>query len=83
MTTKKTTSKKGKAVNIWLRPGDLKRIRELVTFISKHHRASDSAIISAALRIAKPNNAFLKSFEDGSALDARRKRVRTDAAHIR
>jgi hypothetical protein len=74
MTAKKPTAKRGKAVNMWLRDGDSERIRELAAFISvEGYRVTDSAIISAALRIAKPNSAFLKSFQEGLLLDGRRR----------
>jgi hypothetical protein len=74
MTPKTKASKRGKAVNIWLRDGDLERIRELAAYIAvEGYRVTDSAIISAALRIAKPNGAFLKSFEEGLLLDGRRR----------
>jgi hypothetical protein len=74
MTPKSKASKRGKAVNMWLRDGDLERIRELAAFIAvEGYRVTDSAIIAAALRTAKPNTAFLKSFQEGLLLDGRRR----------
>jgi hypothetical protein len=76
MTTKKVTlPKRGKAKNIFLKDDDLTRIREFATFISgKGHRVSDSQVIAAALRVAKPDTKLLRAFEEGLLLDARFKR---------
>jgi hypothetical protein len=75
MTTKKAARKGGgKATNMYLRESDRNRIRTLAKFIAvKGHRVTDSAIISAALRLAKPDDAFFDSFEKGLKLDARKK----------
>jgi hypothetical protein len=74
MTAKKAAVKRGKAVNIYLKEGDVLHIRSLFAFVAaKGHNASDSQVIAAALRVAKPDSKFLKAFEAGLLLDARRK----------
>jgi hypothetical protein len=76
MTTKKPSpSKRGKAVNCYLRDEDIDRIRSLSAFIAgKGHRVSDSQVIAASLRVAKADAKLLKAFEEGMLLDGRFKR---------
>jgi hypothetical protein len=76
MTTKKPSpSKRGKPVNCYLKDEDIGRIRALSAFISgKGHRVSDSQVIAASLRVAKPDAKLLKAFEEGLLLDGRYKR---------
>lgn len=75
MTTKKAARKGGgKATNMYLRESDRNRIRTLAKFIAAQgHRVTDSAIISAALRVARSDAVFLESFERGLKLDGRKK----------
>jgi hypothetical protein len=74
MTGKKAVVKRGKAVNIYLKEADILHIRGLFAYIAaKGHNVSDSQIIAAALRVAKADSKFLKAFEAGLLLDARRK----------
>jgi len=76
MTTKKaTTTKRGKPLNCWMHDDDIQRIRDLATFISSEgFRVSDSQVLKAALRIAKPDSRFLRAFEEVRDSDGRLKK---------
>lgn len=76
MTTKKPSlSKRGKAVNCYLKNEDIGRIRVLSAFIaSRGHRVSDSQVIAASLRVARADAKLLRAFEEGMLLDGRFKR---------
>lgn len=68
MTAKKTTSKKtagerGKATNLYLKPRDIAKLRELTAFLAgKGQRTSNSLIVRAAIHAAEPNSSFLKEY---------------------
>jgi len=50
-------------------------IRDLATFLSSQgYRVSDSQVIKAALRVAKPDGKFIKEFEKVMQMDGRFKR---------
>ncbi|HEV2708571.1 MAG TPA: hypothetical protein VGU67_00010 [Edaphobacter sp.] len=75
MTTKKTAPTRGKPVNCYMRDEDVSLIRDLATFISgQGYRVSDSQVIKAALRVAKPDSKLLKAFEEVLQMDGRFKR---------
>jgi len=71
-TTKKGT--RGKPLNVYIRPEDMLRIRKLVGALNaKGHRASDSQVIRASLRLARPGDALVKAFLAVTETDGRRK----------
>jgi hypothetical protein len=75
MTAKKATPPRGRAVNCYFHEEDTRLIREMATFISsKGHRVSDSQVLKAALRVAKPDGKLLKAFEEVLLMDGRFKR---------
>jgi hypothetical protein len=62
----------GRAVNLYLHPQNEQQIRRLAAFINAQgERATDSQIVKAALRLAKPDDAFLRAFRDAMGADAR------------
>ena len=76
MTTKNAMKpQRGKAVNCYFHDEDISLIRELGSFIYSHgYRVSDSQVIKAALRIAKPDSKLLRAFEEVLQMDGRFKR---------
>lgn len=72
MTTKKKSSNRGKPLNCWMRDEDMHLVRDLATFLSSQgYRVSDSQVIKASLRVAKPDSKFLKAFEEVVQMDGR------------
>ena len=68
-------TKRGRAFNLYLHDADRQLIRTLAAHISANgHRVSDSQVVKAALRIAQPDKALLKAFQDVVALDGRARR---------
>lgn len=68
------TSKRGKAVNIYLHDADRVRIRELAAYLaSEGLRVSDSQIIKAALLMAQPEKRLLKACLEIKGADQRYK----------
>jgi hypothetical protein len=75
MTTKQKSPNRGKPLNCWMRDEDMRLIRDLATFLSSRgYRVSDSQVIKAALRVAKPDGKFIKEFEHVMQMDGRFKR---------
>jgi hypothetical protein len=67
------TSKRGKAVNIYLHQADQIRIRELAAYLANEGlRVSDSQIIKAAL-LAQPDKRLLKAYLEVKGADQRYK----------
>jgi hypothetical protein len=80
MTPKKASSKeapkgrRGKAINLYLHPGDDEVIHKLRLYLMQQgHVASQSQVIRAALRLAKPNPALVESCLEMIETDGRRK----------
>ena len=68
----KPTKPSGRAVNMYLHPENEHQIRRLAAFVNAHgERATDSQIVKAALRLAKPDEAFLRALKDAVGADAR------------
>lgn len=68
------TSKRGKAVNIYLHEADQVRIRDLAAYLANEGlRVSDSQIIKAALLLAQPDKRLLKAYQEIRGADQRYK----------
>ena len=68
----KTTVKRGRPVNLYLRDSDLAKLRELVSFAAgEGERTSDSLMVRAVLHIATPGRAFLTALQGVSSADLR------------
>jgi hypothetical protein len=68
---KKPTTR-GRPVNLYLNPKDEQQIRTLAAFIaSAGHRVSDSLVVKAALRSARPDANLLAGVQDALASDGR------------
>lgn len=73
MTAKKATTR-GKPMNLYMRPDDVSKIRELTSYAADNkQRTSDSKIVRAALRVAKSDRAFLAALKDAESADLRYK----------
>ena len=71
MTAKKATTR-GKPMNLYMRPDDVSKIRELTAYAADNkQRTSDSKIVRAALRVAKTDRAFLAALKDAESADLR------------
>lgn len=58
--------------NVYMHEEDRDRIRKLAGYLnSQGHRASDSQVIRAALRLAKGDDALVKAFRAVAATDGR------------
>ncbi len=69
---KKTTTKRGKPVNLYLRDTDLAKVRELTAFAAgQGERTSDSLIVRAALLAATPGRTFLTALREVASADLR------------
>ncbi len=69
---KKTTTKRGKPVNLYLRDADLAKVRELTAFVAgQGERTSDSLIVRAALHAAIPGRTFLAALQEAASADLR------------
>jgi hypothetical protein len=65
----------GKAVQFWFHDEDRQQIRELYAWLAgQGHRPSDSAILRAALRMAKPGAELLEAYREAAKLDGSVKR---------
>ena len=65
----------GKAYQFWLHEEDRKLNREISAWLAgQGHRPTDSMVVRAALRMAKPVNGLLDAYRDASKLDCRIKR---------
>lgn len=74
MTAKKPTQP-GKPMNLYMRTDDVAKIRELTAYAAeKGQRTSDSKIVRAALRAAKPDRTFLAALKEAESADLRYKR---------
>jgi hypothetical protein len=70
--------KVGKPIQFWMHEEDRKLIRELSAWLAGQGiRPSDSMVVRAALRMAKPGAALLDSYRQSAALDGRLKRPST------
>jgi hypothetical protein len=68
----KTTVKRGRPVNLYLRDSDLAKLRELVSFAAgEGERTSDSLMVRAALHTATPGRAFLTALREAASADLR------------
>jgi hypothetical protein len=73
MTAKKATTR-GKPMNLYMRPDDVAKIRELTAYAAENEqRTSDSKIVRAALRAAKTDRAFLAALKEAESADLRYK----------
>ena len=71
----KTKSTRGKPVHVYLRDGDVTKVRELMALVvSQGERASDSLIVRAAIRAATPGRSFLEAYSQAASEDLRFKR---------
>ena len=72
MTTKKTASKRGKNVNLYLYDADVARIRELVSYVAANGlRISESLVVRTALRVAQADKRFLAAYGEAASADQR------------
>jgi hypothetical protein len=68
----KAKSKRGKPVNLYLRDGDVVKVRELMASVaSQGERTSESLIVRAAIRAANPGRAFLEAYREAASEDLR------------
>lgn len=73
MTAKKST--RGKPMNLYMRAGDVAKMRELTAYAANNgQRTSDSMIVRAALRAISANRTFLLALKDVEADDLRYRR---------
>ena len=64
----------GKPVQFWLHEEDRKLVRELAAWLAGQGiRPTDSMVVRASLRMAKPGSAFLEAYRKASLLDGRLK----------
>lgn len=69
---KKTTTKRGKPINLYFRDTDLSKVRELTAFAAgQGERTSDSLIVRAALLAATPGRVFLTALREVASADLR------------
>ena len=65
----------GRPMNLYVRPDDILKIRELTAYAAENgQRTSDSKIVRAALRAAKTDRAFLAALKEAESLDLRYRR---------
>jgi hypothetical protein len=70
-----TARRVGKPVQFWLHEEDRKIVRELAAWLAGQGiRPTDSIVIRAALRLAKPGPALLEAHRQAAALDGRLRR---------
>jgi len=68
------SKKVGKPVQFWLHDADRKLIRELSAWLAGQGiRPTDSMVVRAALRMAKPGPGLLDCYRSASSLDGRLK----------
>ena len=68
----KKAATRGKPMNLYMRPDDVSKIRELTSYAADNkQRTSDSKIVRAALRVAKTDRAFLAALKDAESADLR------------
>jgi hypothetical protein len=71
---KGTPIAKAKAVNMYMHPADMDRIRTLSSFINtRGRRASDSRVVKAALNAVRINDDLLNAYDAVVAKDQRLK----------
>jgi hypothetical protein len=62
----------GKPVQFWLHEEDRKLVRELSAWLAGQGiRPTDSMVVRASLRMAKPGGAFLEAYRQAALLDGR------------
>src|ERR1035438_7658334 len=62
----------GKRTQVFLHDGDRRIIRELVAyFAGQGNRVSESLVIKAALRMAKPGGDLMRAYQEAAAQDRR------------
>lgn len=67
-------SKRGRAINLYIRPEDLEHVHSLrLDLMKRGHVASQSQVIRAALRLARAGEALETAFEEIAATDGRLK----------
>lgn len=72
MTVKRSVSKRGKPMNLYLYETDVAKIRELVSWVAANgERVSDSLIVRTALRVASADKKFLAAYRDAAGADQR------------
>lgn len=68
-------SKRGKPAQFWMHDVDRKLLRELAAWLAGQGvRTTDSLVIRAALRLAKPGSALLEAYWQSAKFDGRIKR---------
>ena len=61
-------------IHIWLQPRDSQQLRELAAWLAgQGERIADAQILRAALRLVKPNGAFLEAYREAAKLDGRKR----------
>lgn len=71
----KTKSRRGKPVNLYLRDGDVAKVRELMAFVAgQGERVSESLIVRAAIHATNPGRSFLEAYRQAASADLRFKR---------
>ena len=72
MTARRTVSKRGKPMNLYLYDADVARIRELVAYVAANGlRVSESLVVRTALRVAQEDKRFLAAYQDAASADQR------------
>jgi hypothetical protein len=62
----------GKPVQFWMHEEDRKIVRELAAWLAGQGiRPTDSMVVRAALRMAKPGGSFLDTYRQSALLDGR------------
>jgi hypothetical protein len=65
-------SNRGKPMNLYMKPEDVAKMRELTAYAAENGRkTSDSLIVRAALRLASGNRAFLNALKEADSQDLR------------
>ncbi len=68
-------SKRGKPAQFWMHDADRKLLRELAAWLAGQGvRTTDSLVVRAALRLAKPGSALLEAYWQSAKFDGRIKR---------
>ncbi|MEJ7606943.1 MAG: hypothetical protein WKF37_11915 [Bryobacteraceae bacterium] len=69
---KSPASATGKRTQVFLHEGDRRIIRELIAYLAGQGlRVSESLIIKAALRTAKPGDLLLRAYQEAASQDQR------------
>lgn len=72
---KTSNSSRGKPMNLYMRPDDVVRMRELIAYAASNgHLCSPSMLVRAGLRVLVPNRKLLTALKEVEADDLRYRR---------